>query len=187
MVRYRDWYYKDWKPEERMKNGRRQTVYVYQGPFYLLPERTARFKLLVSLAAALYLAGFLVLNLLPSPCGRMPQLGGAAMLGFAPLLCALCGLPALLRADRRMTFRRFHRSIIRLRWAAVLGAVIALAHLILALYHIHRGGFSWRGEACYLATLAVQLLLSGFGGFRLLQMQFPKEYPAPGAPPLYDD
>lgn len=187
MYRYRDWYYKDWKPEERMENGRRQTVYIYKGPFYLLPERTARFKLLVSLVVALYLAAFLVLNFLPSPCGRLPQLGGAAMLGFAPLLCAACGLPALLRADRRMTFRRLHRSIIRLRWAAVLGALIALAHLCLAVYNIARGGFALTGEVYYLLVIAAQLLLCTAGAWILLEMQFPKEYPAPGAPPLYDD
>ena len=187
MYRSRDWYYKDWKAEDKVENGRKRTVYVYKGPFYLLPERTARFKAICAAAAAVYLAFFVILNFFPSPCGRLPQLCGVALLGFVPLLCALAGLPALLSAGRRMTFRRFHRAIIRLRWAAASAFVIAVAHIGLELYRMISGGYAFSGEAYYLAILVLELAGSGFAAWKLLTMPFPKEYAKRGESPIYDD
>lgn len=189
MTNYRGWYFKDWKSELQVTaDGRKRYVYYYVGPYYLLPEKALRFKLSVLAAAVLYLAGFVVLNFFPSPCGRLPQLAGMALLGIIPILCLIAGLPALLRTkNRRMTHRRFHRAIIRLRWAAVLAALIALAHLVMEIVFLVRGGFAPGGEAGYLAVIVLELALSAAGAFRLLKMPFPTEYPDPGEPRLTDD
>lgn len=181
-MRYRDWYFKDWNSEQKIgPSGKTEWVYVYTGRFYLLPESPRKFKLSCLLPMSLYLLFFLFLNFFPSPGGRDTKVGGVGLLQIFPLIFFGLAVRPLIMAGPKMTYRRYRRTIHRLRWGSALAVFILLAQLVLEIRFIVLNG-SLFAEAFYLAVLFLDFLLIAVFAFRILRMKFDTADPDPNLP-----
>lgn len=126
MQHYSEWYFQDWKEERQVNpNGTQRRFFSYHGAYYRLPARIPHYKAVQIICFLLALAGMLYLNLgfLPSPELLNRRIGAACLLSLAPTVFWAVGWLCLLPVSGPMTYRRYRRSLVRIRWASSLAWV----------------------------------------------------------------
>lgn len=171
MQRYSEWYFQDWKEEQRVfPGGKKKRIYTYVGDYYQLPEKAGTFKGFHSVVFLLFVIGLLYLNACPSPGGLTRQVGPLCLLSCAPAIYWGIGLLSLLPASGQMTYRRYRRSIVRMRWASGLAAAVLALALLFELRFVAVNGTALP-ELCYLSALL--LVLAAAGAATALLLRFP--------------
>jgi hypothetical protein len=170
--RYGEWYFQDWKEERRIgPNGKEKRVYTYVGDHYDLPEHGRVFKAIHSGIFLVFLAGLLYLNGFPSPGGMSRQVGPLCLLSVAPAIYWAIGWLCLLPAAPQMTYRRYRRSIVRMRGASGVGMAVLAVAMIFELRFMILNEVT-AAELRYCLVLCLTLAAAGWAAVWLL-LKFP--------------
>lgn len=181
-MRYRDWYFKDWKSNQQIGPlGKATWTYTYTGRYYLLPDPPRRFKQFCLLSILFHFVFFIILNIIPSQGGRDMQVGGVCLLQIFPLIFFGLATRPLIKSSPKMTYRRYHRIVHRLRWGAALAAILLPVQLVMELRLVVSSG-SLRTEIAYISVLLMDILLIFVFAFRILKMKFDTADPDPNFP-----
>ena len=115
-MRIRDWYFQGWERRED-ENGKLR--FVYTGEVYRFPGGMAAVRKFAVLFAAALIALYALVALNPSAGGMWHWAAVPQLLEIIPLVYLLIGAVCLLRAKEPLTYRDYHASWQRMRYAAL--------------------------------------------------------------------
>lgn len=121
-MRIRDWYFQGW---ERRADESGKLRFVYTGEVYRFPGGMAAVRKPAVLLAAALIALYALVALNPSAGGMWHWAAVPQLLEAIPLLYLLIGAVCFLRAKEPLTYRDWHASWRRMRYAASWSVVFA--------------------------------------------------------------
>lgn len=170
MERKQNWYMQGWEYAESISDtGKQKRVLRYVGEYYAVTASKTKVILLKSVCAlSVLLLGLIFYGLSSAniAVGRMTYAHGPYLLTLIPLIYLVIGVVCFFCAPRKMTYRTYYGSVLRIKRASTavliltaasfLGNAARLAYAFFA----RNAGIAWRWEMIWMGGLLFSAILS---------------------------